>query len=112
MQDCKCSVPPLTYLDFDRVEKLRVCISNNSYGEVSIETCKHCGAHWLNYLVEYEHRQSSGRWFRGKVSKSVADEVTPESAISVLEGLEWWLYGGSYFHHSGLKQYAPLRVLL
>jgi hypothetical protein len=86
--------------------------SNGTYADVALETCKYCGAMWLNYHFEYEHQTASGRWYRGIISREVAQSVTPEAALATLEHLPWWMYGGSYFGHAGRRREAPLRALL
>lgn len=111
MADCKCCIPPLSHTDYDTIN-IGVDKSSGAYADVSVEVCKLCGAKWLRYQFEYEHLTASGRWYRGIVPDTIAAAVTPESAISILEGLSWWLYGGSYFASTGSKKYAPLRVLI
>lgn len=103
--------PPLRYLDYERVG-LGMDKSNGTYADVALETCKHCGAIWLNYHFEYEHLTASGRWYRGIISPEVAQSVTPETALGILESLPWWLFGGSYFDHAGRRCEAPLRALV
>ena len=44
-----------------------------------------------------------GRWYRGVISDKAAKMVTPENAVEILEGLEWHIFGGSYFETTGQK---------
>jgi hypothetical protein len=103
MTDCLCFKPPLNYSDFDQRNLKGYDETDGRFGEVSIETCKHCGTKWLRYFVEYEAFTKSGRWYRGVVSDEVSEAVTLESAVSILEGLDWWIRGGSYFISDGKK---------
>ncbi|GAB1541676.1 hypothetical protein NUACC21_43480 [Scytonema sp. NUACC21] len=71
--------------------------TNGRFGEVSIDQCHSCKRVWLHYFVEYEHLSQSGRWYRGMIDDEVAQVVTPETAVEILNNLEWHFYGGSYF---------------
>lgn len=84
--------------------------SQGRFGEVSVETCRACGRHWLRYFLEYEAFSKSGRWYRGLISEDVAHTVTPSSAVAILENLDWYFYGGSYFDTAGKKGSGPLAV--
>ena len=96
--ECACLTPPLYYGNFN-VKRLTGCDETNSwFGEVSIETCKQCGAKWLQYFVEYEAFTKSGRWYRGIITDEVSHTVTLQNAVSILQGLDWWICGGSYFN--------------
>ncbi len=77
---------------------------------MAIATCRACGSKWLTYFVEYEGFSRSTRWYRGLVSAEVAASVTPETAVAVLDGLDWHFAGGSYFGSSGAKRSGPIRV--
>lgn len=74
------------------------------FGEVSILKCKLCGKMWLHYFVEYEAFSQSGRWYSGLISDEIAQTVTAETAVRVLESLDWYHYGGSYFRESGIRK--------
>jgi hypothetical protein len=102
-------VPPLHFSNFDTRE-IGVDREHGTYAEVAIDTCKICGSYWLVYRFEYEHLTGSGRWYRGIVSKEIAETATPATAIETLEQLAWWLYGGSYFESRGARRNAPLRI--
>src|SRR5262245_62183010 len=97
---CRCMTPPLDFRDYDKTF-VGVDETHGRYGDVTIERCKHCGALWLHYLVEYESHSRSGRWYRGIVTTEVAKTVRPEAAVAVLQSLPWRLAGGSYFESRG-----------
>lgn len=67
------------------------------YAEVTLGKCPQCGQHWLRYLYENEGFTGSGRWFLGAISAEQANDLRVEESKSLLEGLEWYWYGGSYF---------------
>ena len=46
MAVCRCMTPPFDARDYD-TEFLGVDETNGRFGEVSVETCKACGAGWL-----------------------------------------------------------------
>ena len=102
MAECRCTAPPFDFLDYDS-ELLGVDETNGRFGEVSVETCKACGAKWLRYFVEYEAFSESGRWYRGLVTAESLRSLTPELAVALLESLPWYFYGGSYFRTTGRK---------
>jgi len=99
---CKCMTPSPPYPEFEHVW-LGKDTTQGRFGRVTIETCKECNRIWLCYEVEYPAFSKSGRWYRGIVSPSVARTATPESAVAILEGLDWYLYGGSYFESRGTR---------
>jgi hypothetical protein len=111
MSDCICMNPVFRYPDFDRIE-IGVDETKGRFGEVSIHVCRTCGRKWLHYYVTYEGFSQSGRWYRGLVSDETAGAVTPETAVNVLEGLEWHFYGGSYFGMAGQEGRGPILVNL
>lgn len=102
MPDCCCLNPPFSYLDYE-VLKLGIDHTNGRYGEVTLETCKHCGTHWLKYHVEYESDSSSGAWFRGQISDLSVAAITPANAITFLEQLPCYFIGGSRYHSTGMR---------
>jgi len=94
--------PPFNYQDFDSKE-IGIDKTKGRFGRVSVETCKKCGANWLQYSVEYEAFPKSGRWYRGLIWPARATAVKPETALRELEELEWYFAGGSYFNSTGFK---------
>lgn len=101
--------PPFRHTDLDS-ELIGVDETNGRFGEVSVETCKTCGAKWLRYFVEYEAFTASGRWYRGLVSQETLSSLTPEGAVDALSGLPWHFYGGSYFETTGRKGVGAISV--
>ena len=65
------------------------------FADATLNRCRSCGRLWLRYLVEYEVFSRSGRWARGLISDEAAQTITPETAAPFLNGLDWYLYGGS-----------------
>lgn len=92
-EDCDCLTGDFYYLNFER-KSLGI---DKDYGEADIIRCKRCRRYWLSYLMEYEYLTSAGRWFCGIVTPDVAASATAESAIKILENLEWYYRGGSAF---------------
>ncbi len=107
--DCACFNPPFNFQDF--TEKfIGVDETHGRFGDVSVDTCKHCGTRWLRYHVVYEGFSESGRWYRGLVSDEQLAEITPQTAVEFLESLPWRFYGGSYFRTSGRRGEGPVHV--
>ena len=108
---CRCLRPPFDARDYDSVP-VGVDETRGRFGEVSLETCRACGNLWLRYFVEYEDVSGSGRWYRGLVSREVADGVTPENAVEILQRLEWRFAGGSWFGPTatGSRSSGPVLV--
>ena len=100
--DCSCKTPPFYYLDFKNCE---VGIDNSfgHYCDVSIEKCNKCNRLWLRYFMEEEWHSKSGRWFRGMISEEEAKNIQPETALGLLEKMDFVIYGGSYFDSTGMK---------
>jgi hypothetical protein len=78
------------------------------YADVTLNRCRTCGRAWLHYFVEYEAFSRSGRWARGLISEAAAEAMVPEKAVDHLNGLEWYLYGGSYFDGIGGRRRGPM----
>lgn len=94
--DCICHKPPFSYLNYDTIE-LGIDKTNGRFGEVNLQTCKHCGTQWLNYFIENEGFSSNIKWFKAIIIEDMIPFITPENAISYLEKREWYFYGGSYY---------------
>lgn len=107
MSVCRCMTPPFNYQDFNSAS-LGVDETNGRFGEVTIETCRACGAMWLRYFVEYEFFSESGRWYRGPVTWEMVWLLKPEQAPELLASLPWYFYGGSYFRTTGRKGSGPI----
>lgn len=109
MASCTCLTPPFHSTAF-KSTVVGVDETRGRFAEVSVGTCKRCGRKWLRYFVEYEAFSKSGRWYRGLVSEEVAGTVTPDSAGEILESLDWYFYGGSYFETAGRRGSGPIFV--
>ena len=101
--------PPFFADDYDVIE-IGIDKTNGRFGEVSIQICRNCSKKWLRYFVEYEAFTGSGRWYHGLVTDKVGNSVTPETAVEILESLDWVFRGGSYFKSDGQKSSGPVRV--
>ena len=102
MTHCICMILSFKYSDFDSF-KVGVDKTNGRYGDVSIKTCKKCNRKWLHYYVTYEGFSGSGRWYQGLLSEDIIKTVTPETAVEILESMDWYFYGGSYLGTAGNK---------
>ena len=89
---CKCFATPFKYLKL--IQELGL---DSRLAEVSILACQECGQLWLKYFYELESFTGSGRWYLGPISSEQGAVLTLESAKGLLEGLDWYDYGGSYF---------------
>jgi len=67
------------------------------YAEVTQLTCPVCGQNWLRFFYELEAFTASGRWYLGAIDAQQAANLTVENAQTILENLDWYFYGGSYF---------------
>jgi hypothetical protein len=101
--------PPFNYQDFDSAS-LGVDETNGRYGEVTIETCRACGAMWLRYFVEYEWYSESGRWYRGLITQEMLESLKPEQVPELLSSLPRYFYGGSYFRTPGREGSGPITI--
>ena len=107
--NCVCMNPPF-HVDSFYIKRIGIDESHNRYGEVEINSCKRCNSMWLGYFVEYESFSSSGRWYKGLISSEIAKLVTTSNAVSILNNLPWYFYGGSYFDTTGRKGKGPVSV--
>src|SRR3954466_9628779 len=99
---CVCMTPPFHYTDYDTTD-IGVDETLGRFAEVTVETCKRCGALWLRYFYEIEAFSESGRWYRGLVTAEALQGLTPERAPAVLSALSWHFYGGSYYQTTGQR---------
>jgi hypothetical protein len=98
---CKCFIPPLHYTDY-QISYMGVDETNGRFAEVTLQTCIHCGIKWLNYLVEFEAFTKSGRWYRGVIPENELKNIQPGKVVAYFEGLDWFIFGGSYFSSTGM----------
>lgn len=107
--NCLCLNPTARYTVFTATE-LGIDKARGRYGDVALLECRHCGAKWLRYHVEYEAFSGSGRWYRGLISEAQAQRITAAEACKALEQLDWYFYGGPYFGTAGRRGAGPVRV--
>lgn len=100
LEACGCFSSPLSMTD---AENLGV---DRRFAEVSLATCPVCGQAWLRYFYEDESVSRSGRWYLGAVSSG--PDLSPDSARTTFEGMDWYFYGGSYYEGQVGKTSGPL----
>jgi hypothetical protein len=100
---CSCLVNVPTDLKI-----LRELGLDDHHAEVSILVCQNCGRQWLKYFYEVEAFARSGRWYLGTLSVNQSSIVTLENAKHVLEELDWFYYGGSYFDGRSGKTHGEI----
>ncbi|MDP3172822.1 MAG: hypothetical protein Q8M88_00115 [Phenylobacterium sp.] len=103
---CACEEAAAQYTQFDSYGGGGCDETDGRYADVGLLRCRTCRRLWLRYFVEYEAFTQSGRWARGLISEAAAATITPETALAHLDGLEWYLYGGSYYGSSGRRRGA------
>jgi hypothetical protein len=89
---CSCFIAPGKYLVVDTELGM-----DGNFAEVSLLSCSLCSQKWLRYFYEVEAFTASGRWYLGAITKGQASHLMAENAKSILEGLSWYFYGGSYY---------------
>jgi hypothetical protein len=91
-KSCGCFVAPTKPL---------ICAKDlgldSRFAEVTVLVCKECGQYWLRYFYEVEAFTGSGRWYLGAVMPEQASVLVVEQAKEMLENLDWYYYGGSYY---------------
>lgn len=83
---------------------------DSRFAEVSVLTCPSCGRRWLRYFYEVEAFTGSGRWYLGVISPESLSTLTVEAARSVLESLDGYFYGGSYFGGKTSRGSGPIML--
>lgn len=104
---CLCEQADASYSQFE-TEVLGCDETEGRFADVTLNRCRTCRRLWLRYLVEYEAFSRSGRWARGLISEGAAAAMTPEHAVDHLNGLGWYLYGGSYFDGAVGSRSGPM----
>ena len=89
---CGCFAAPDHFLIFDKALGM-----DDNFAEVSLLVCSACAQPWLRYFYELEAFTASGRWYLGAITVEQAALTTAAEAKSMLEGLSWYFFGGSYF---------------
>ena len=108
MTGCVCEQGGARFTEFESRD-VGCDETEGRFAEVTLNRCRTCGRTWLRYLVEYEAFSRSGRWARGLINDDAAKTITPETAVAHLDGLEWYLYGGSYFDGISGRRSGPMR---
>ena len=67
------------------------------FAEVSLWICSACGQKWVRYFYELEAFTASGRWYLGAIHPEQGSFLTADNAARILESLDWYFYGGSYY---------------
>lgn len=70
---------------------------DDRFAKISLAVCARCGRLWLRYHYELESVTHSGRWYLGAITPEQRDALTVENAREMIERLDWYFYGGSYF---------------
>lgn len=107
MTGCVCEQGSARFSQFE-TQGVGCDETEGRFADVTLNRCRSCGRLWLRYLVEYE----ALRWARGLIGEEAAQSITPQAAVDHLNGLEWYLYGGSYFdgicgRRSGTMRWGP-----
>lgn len=79
---------------------------DSRFAEVSILVCGECGQHWVRYFCEEEAFTGSGRWYLGAITPEQFSTLTVEEAKSILERLDWYYRGGSYYDGKVVKVFS------
>jgi hypothetical protein len=108
MTGCVCEQGGARFTEFESRDVGRD-ETEGRFADVTLNRCRTCGRTWLRYLVEYEAFSRSGRWARGLIGEEAAQSITPQAAVDHLNGLEWYLYGGSYFDGIVGRRSGPMR---
>lgn len=102
-ESCNCLVAPQDHLIVSRELGM-----DNRFAEVSVLVCRECGRYWLRYFYEVEAFTASARWYLGPITAEQSSALSAEDARSLLEGLNWYYYGGSYFYGRSGKTSGPI----
>ncbi len=103
---CPCRQPPFRFSDYDTIR-----LGEDSHGaDVSLSTCRSCGAAWLVYLIEEPQHSRSGRWWRVAIPAADRHAVSTATAREVVERSAEGFAGGSYFDSPGHAVGAPIKV--
>lgn len=89
---CACFTTPSNRLNLEKYLGM-----DARYGEVSILACPDCGQRWLKLHYEDEAFTASGRWYLGAIRDDQVETVLANDGAPLLEMLNWYYCGGSYF---------------
>lgn len=100
---CQCSTPGTVRLTLTKELGLDAFL-----GDVSVHRCPRCHQMWLRYALEDEAFSGSGRWYLGVVSTEDSETLNAAEARNLLESLDWYFCGGSYFGGQVSRTQGPL----
>jgi hypothetical protein len=89
---CGCLTTP--YQSLVAIQELGL---DQHHSQVTVLICQRCDQLWLRYFYELEATSASGRWFLGAISIDQLSGLNLENARQMLERLDWYFFGGSYF---------------
>jgi hypothetical protein len=89
---CACLAAPGQFLVTDQELGM-----DENFAEISLLVCARCGQYWLKYFYEIEAFTASGRWYLGALKAEQVSAVNVKDARAILENLDWYFYGGSYY---------------
>jgi len=101
MSECQCMKPPFYCLDFESTSLGADETDEVNKTEVTLETCKSCGAKWVRYFLENPLWGHSGTWYRGLITEEMAGSVRADNTVALIESLEWYFRGGSFYKSDG-----------
>jgi len=102
---CSC---PLQEPEKQRLEL--VLGMDENYAEVSLHSCPLCGQKWLRYFYENEAFTRSGRWYSGAIADDDAAKLQVGFAKKLMEGLDFYFVGGSYFDGRTSRSSGPIHL--
>lgn len=107
LSECACADGAMRADQFETKE-VGCDDTEGRYADVTLNRCLVCGRLWVRYFVEYEAFSLSARWARGLIDAEAAKVITPQTTLPHLYGLEWYLYGGSYFSGKSARWSGPM----
>ncbi|MGA7932946.1 MAG: hypothetical protein WCA35_05155 [Kovacikia sp.] len=84
---------------------------DSQFAEVSVCVCQDCGQLWLRYFYEVEAFTGSARWYLGAITQQQLATLRLESAKGILEDLDEYYYGGSYYQGQQGKTSGKILLL-
>lgn len=104
---CSCLDGKFHFIDFS----IKYLGWDEEYGVSSILTCRRCGRQWLRYFYEHESYSKSGRWYCGILEIYLAETVDADNAKHLLETMEWYFRGGSFYSGDVTKSSGPIKLI-
>lgn len=81
---------------------------DENFAEISLHSCPLCGQKWLRYFYENEGFSGSGRWYLGAIAIGDVANLQVGLAKELLEGLDFYFVGGSYFGGQTSRSSGPI----